>query len=108
MAVQLENHAKSLARGAAGSLASADRVRKIARSAKSGRAMTSSMPLHSPQPKASWYGEITVEGYRAKSVPMTAAARVIELSDGKKLSAADGKDGGPKSPPAPSAAYEDR
>ena len=47
--------------------------------------------------------QITVEGYRAKSEPMTAAARVIELSDGKKLSAADDKDGGPKSPPASSA-----
>jgi hypothetical protein len=52
--------------------------------------------------------QITVDGYRAKSEPMTAAARVIALPDGKQLSAADDKDGGPKSPPAPSAAYEDR
>jgi len=47
--------------------------------------------------------QITVEGYRAKSEPTTAAARVIELPDGKKLPAGDDKDGGPKSP-APSAA----
>jgi Family of unknown function (DUF6152) len=47
--------------------------------------------------------QITVEGYRAKSQPMIAAARVIELPDGKKLSAADDKDGGPKSPSAPPA-----
>jgi hypothetical protein len=45
--------------------------------------------------------QITVEGYRAKSEPMTAAARMIELPDGKKLSAADDKDGGPKYPPTP-------
>jgi hypothetical protein len=45
--------------------------------------------------------QITVEGYRAKSEPMTAAARVIELPDGKKLSAADEKDGGPQSPSVP-------
>jgi Family of unknown function (DUF6152) len=45
--------------------------------------------------------QITVEGYRAKSEPTTAAARMIELPDGKQLSAADDKDGGPKSPPAP-------
>jgi hypothetical protein len=42
---------------------------------------------------------VTIEGYMAKSEPMTAAARVIELSDGKRLSAADEKDGGPKSLP---------
>jgi hypothetical protein len=47
--------------------------------------------------------QITVEGYRAKSEPMTAAARVIELPDGKRLSAADDNDGGPKSPSAPPA-----
>ena len=45
--------------------------------------------------------QITVEGYRAKTKPMTAAARVVELPGGKKLSAADDQDGGPKSPPAP-------
>jgi len=44
--------------------------------------------------------QITVEGYRAKSEPMTAAARVVELPGGKKLSAADDADGGPKSPTA--------
>ena len=42
--------------------------------------------------------QITVEGYRAKSEPTTAAARTVELPDGKKLSAADDADGGPKSP----------
>jgi hypothetical protein len=41
--------------------------------------------------------QITVEGYRAKSEPMTAAARMIELPNGKKLPAADDDDGGPKS-----------
>jgi hypothetical protein len=51
--------------------------------------------------------QITVEGYRAKSAPMTAAARVIQLPDGKHLSAADDRDGGPKSPPAPSVADDD-
>jgi hypothetical protein len=40
--------------------------------------------------------QIKVEGFRAKSEPMTAAARVVELPGGKKMSAAD--DGGPKSP----------
>jgi hypothetical protein len=45
--------------------------------------------------------QITVDGYRAKSEPMTAAARVIELPGGKKLSAADDEDGGPRFPPAP-------
>jgi Family of unknown function (DUF6152) len=48
--------------------------------------------------------QITVEGYRAKSEPTTAAARVIQLPDGKQLSAAGNRDGGPKSPPAPTAA----
>jgi hypothetical protein len=42
--------------------------------------------------------QITVEGFRAKSEPMTAAARVIQLPGGKKMSAADEKDGGPKLP----------
>jgi Family of unknown function (DUF6152) len=42
--------------------------------------------------------QITVEGFRAKSEPMTAAARVVELPGGKKMSAADDLDGGPKSP----------
>jgi hypothetical protein len=32
------------------------------------------------------------------SEPMTAAARVVELPGGKKISAADDQDGGPKSP----------
>src|SRR5262249_29547173 len=45
--------------------------------------------------------QITVEGYKAKSEPMTAAARVIQLPGGKKLSAADDADGGPKIAPAP-------
>ena len=45
--------------------------------------------------------QITVDAYRAKSEKMTAAARMIELPDGKKLPAADDKDGGPKFPPAP-------
>jgi hypothetical protein len=40
--------------------------------------------------------QITVEGFRAKSEPMTAAARVVELPGGKKISAADDQDGGPK------------
>jgi Family of unknown function (DUF6152) len=42
---------------------------------------------------------VTIEGYMAKSAPLTGAARVVELSDGKRLSAADEKDGGPKSLP---------
>jgi hypothetical protein len=33
--------------------------------------------------------QIIVEGFKAKSEPMTAAARVIELPGGKKMSAAD-------------------
>jgi Family of unknown function (DUF6152) len=45
--------------------------------------------------------QIKVDGYRAKANQMTAAARMIELPDGKKLSAAEDEDGGPKSPPAP-------
>jgi Family of unknown function (DUF6152) len=45
--------------------------------------------------------QIIVEGFKAKSEPMTAAARVIELPGGKKMSAADDEDGGPKSPPVP-------
>jgi hypothetical protein len=39
---------------------------------------------------------IAVEAYRAKSEPMTAAVRIIELPGGKELSAADDQDGGPK------------
>jgi hypothetical protein len=45
--------------------------------------------------------QITVEAYKAKSEPMTASARVIELPGGKKMSAADDLDGGPKIAPAP-------
>jgi Family of unknown function (DUF6152) len=45
--------------------------------------------------------QIKVDGYRAKANQMTAAARMIELPDGKKLSATEDEDGGPKSPPAP-------
>jgi hypothetical protein len=41
--------------------------------------------------------QITVDGFKAKSEPTTAAARVIELPGGKKMSAADDTDGGPKS-----------
>jgi Family of unknown function (DUF6152) len=37
--------------------------------------------------------QITVEGFRAKSEPMTAAARGVELPSGKK---GDDQDGGPK------------
>jgi hypothetical protein len=44
--------------------------------------------------------QITVEGFRAKSEPMTAAARMIELPGGKKMSAADDQDGGPTFLPA--------
>jgi hypothetical protein len=40
--------------------------------------------------------QITVQGYRAKSEPFVAAARMIELPGGKKLLAADDDDGGPK------------
>jgi hypothetical protein len=45
--------------------------------------------------------QITVEAYKAKSEPMTASARVIELPGGKKMLAADDEDGGPKIAPAP-------
>ncbi|HEY7299379.1 MAG TPA: DUF6152 family protein [Xanthobacteraceae bacterium] len=38
---------------------------------------------------------ITVKGYRAKSEPFTAAARMVEIQ-GKQMSAADDDDGGPK------------
>jgi hypothetical protein len=40
--------------------------------------------------------QITVQGYRAKSEPFVAAARVIVLPGGKSMSAADEDDGGPK------------
>ena len=40
--------------------------------------------------------QITVQGYRAKSEPFVAAARMIELPGGTKLVAADDGDGGPK------------
>jgi hypothetical protein len=39
---------------------------------------------------------ITVQGYRAKSEPFTAAARSIDLPDGKKMQSGDDDDGGPK------------
>jgi hypothetical protein len=39
---------------------------------------------------------ITIKGYRAKSEPFTAAARMIEMPGGKQLSSADDGDGGPK------------
>jgi hypothetical protein len=39
---------------------------------------------------------ITVKGYRAKSEPFVAAARMIEMPGGKKLSSGDDDDGGPK------------
>jgi hypothetical protein len=38
--------------------------------------------------------QITVQGYRVKSEPLVVAARMIELPDGKKMSAA--ADGGPQ------------
>jgi Family of unknown function (DUF6152) len=41
--------------------------------------------------------QITVDGFKAKSKPTTASARVIELPGGKKMPAADDSDGGPKS-----------
>jgi hypothetical protein len=42
--------------------------------------------------------QITVDGFKAKSKPTTASARVIELpGGGKKMPAADDSDGGPKS-----------
>jgi len=39
--------------------------------------------------------KITVKGYRAKSEPFVAAARMITLSEGKSMSSADDQDGGP-------------
>jgi Family of unknown function (DUF6152) len=39
---------------------------------------------------------ITIKGYRAKSEPFTAAARMIEMPDRKQMSAAEDDDGGPK------------
>ena len=45
--------------------------------------------------------QITVQGFKAKSEPMTAAARLIELPGGKKMSASDDHDGGPTLPLAP-------
>jgi hypothetical protein len=39
---------------------------------------------------------ITIKGYRAKSEPFTAAARMIEMAGGKQMSSADDDDGGPK------------
>jgi len=39
---------------------------------------------------------ITMKGYRAKSEPFVAAARMIEMPGGKQMSAADDNDGGPK------------
>jgi hypothetical protein len=41
--------------------------------------------------------QIAVDGFKAKSKPTTASARVIELPGGKKMPAADDSDGGPKS-----------
>jgi len=40
--------------------------------------------------------QITIQGYRAKSDPFVAAARMITLPDGKSMSSADEDDGGPK------------
>jgi hypothetical protein len=39
---------------------------------------------------------ITMKGYRAKTEPFVAAARVIEMPGGKQLSSGDDDDGGPK------------
>jgi hypothetical protein len=39
---------------------------------------------------------VTVKGYRAKSDPFVATARMIEMPNGKQLSSADEGDGGPK------------
>ena len=39
--------------------------------------------------------QITVHGYRAKSEPFTAAARMVDLPDGKKLPSGS-NDGGPQ------------
>ena len=40
--------------------------------------------------------QITIQGYRAKSDPFVAAARMITLPGGKAMSSADEEDGGPK------------
>jgi hypothetical protein len=40
--------------------------------------------------------QITIQGYRAKSEPFAAAARMIVLPGGKAMSTADDDDGGPK------------
>jgi hypothetical protein len=40
--------------------------------------------------------QITVQGYRAKSDPLVAAARMIILPGGKSMSSAEDDDGGPK------------
>ena len=40
--------------------------------------------------------QITIQGYRAKSEPFTAAARMVTLPGGKSMSSADDDDGGPK------------
>src|SRR5215470_9943667 len=40
--------------------------------------------------------QITIQGYRAKSDPFVAAARMITLPGGKAMSSADDDDGGPK------------
>jgi hypothetical protein len=40
--------------------------------------------------------QITVQGYRAKSDPLVAAARMIILPGGKSMSSAADDDGGPK------------
>jgi len=40
--------------------------------------------------------QITIQGYRAKSEPFTAAVRVIVLPDGKSMPSGDDDDGGPK------------
>jgi hypothetical protein len=39
---------------------------------------------------------ITVKGYRSKSEPFVATARMVEVAGGKQMSAADDADGGPK------------
>jgi hypothetical protein len=39
---------------------------------------------------------ITMKGYRAKSEPFTASARMIEMPGRKQMSSADDDDGGPK------------
>jgi hypothetical protein len=40
--------------------------------------------------------QITIQGYRAKSDPFVAAARMITLPGGKSMSSTDEEDGGPK------------